>query len=41
MVPPSQSNTNDFDAATQQRLGFTGSRTLPLQPASLVGLRHQ
>ena len=41
MVPPSQSNTIDFDAAKLQRLGFTGSRNLPLKPASLVELRHQ
>lgn len=41
MVPPSQSNTIDFDAAKLQRLGFTGSRSLPLKPASLVELRHQ
>ena len=40
MVPPSHSNTIDFDAAKLQRLGFTGSRNLPLKPASLVELRH-
>lgn len=41
MVPPSQSNTIDFDAAKLQRLGFTGSRNLPLKPANLIELRHQ
>ena len=41
MVPPSQSNTIDFDAAKLQRLGFTGTRKLPLKPAGLVELRHQ
>lgn len=41
MVPPSHSNTIDFDAAKLQRLGFTGNRNLPLKPTSLVGLRHQ
>ncbi len=41
MVPPSQTNTIDFDAAKLRRLGFTGSRSLPLRPASLAELRQQ
>ena len=41
MVPPSQTNTIDFDAAKLRRLGFTGSRGLPLRPASLAELRQQ
>ncbi len=41
MVPPSRSNTIDFDAAKLQRLGFAGNRNLPLKPASLVELYHQ
>lgn len=41
MVPPNHSNTIDFDAAKLQRLGFTGNRNLPIQPTSLIELRHQ
>lgn len=40
MVPPSQTNTIDFDAAKLQRLGFTSNRNLPLKPASLAELRQ-
>lgn len=41
MVTRNQSNTIDFDAAKLQRLGFTGNRTQPLKPASLIELRQQ
>ncbi|GLZ86000.1 GGDEF domain-containing protein [Metapseudomonas resinovorans] len=41
MVPPSQSNTIDFDAAKLQRLGFSGKRQPKLRPLSLAELRRQ
>ncbi len=41
MVPPSQNNTIDFDAAKLQRLGFPGNRTPSLRPVSLAQLRQQ
>ncbi|MGE8359057.1 GGDEF domain-containing protein [Pseudomonas sp.] len=41
MVPPSPTNTIDFDAAKLQRLGFTGSRPPSLQPVTLLQLRQQ
>lgn len=41
MVPPSQTNTIDFDAAKLQRLGFSSTRAQSLQPVSLAQLRQQ
>lgn len=41
MVPPTQSNTIDFDAAKLQRLGFSGKRQPKLRPISLAELRRQ
>ncbi|MDE3740047.1 diguanylate cyclase (GGDEF)-like protein [Metapseudomonas resinovorans] len=41
MVPPTQSNTIDFDAAKLQRLGFSGNRQPKLRPLSLAELRRQ
>ncbi|MDH4580965.1 GGDEF domain-containing protein [Pseudomonas sp. BN415] len=41
MVPPTQSNTIDFDAAKLQRLGFSGKRQPTLRPLSLAELRRQ
>ncbi|AYF85970.1 GGDEF domain-containing protein [Pseudomonas sp. JS3066] len=41
MVPPSQSNTIDFDAAKLQRLGFSSKRQPKLRPISLAELRRQ
>ncbi|TBU86386.1 GGDEF domain-containing protein [Phytopseudomonas dryadis] len=41
MVPPSQKNTIDFDAAKLQRLGFPGSRKNAARPVSLAQLRQQ
>ncbi|MNF76733.1 Diguanylate cyclase DosC [compost metagenome] len=41
MVPPTRTNTIDFDAAKLQRLGFTGKRQPKLRPTSLVELRRQ
>ncbi|BAN49657.1 GGDEF domain-containing protein [Metapseudomonas resinovorans] len=41
MVPPTQSNTIDFDAAKLQRLGFSGKRPPKLRPLNLVDLRRQ
>ncbi|WP_137823616.1 GGDEF domain-containing protein [Pseudomonas sp. D(2018)] len=41
MVPPTQSNTIDFDAAKLQRLGFSGKRQTTLRPLSLAELRRQ
>ncbi|AYC33566.1 GGDEF domain-containing protein [Pseudomonas cavernae] len=41
MVPPSKTNTIDFDAAKLQRLGFAGTRTPSLRPISLGQLRQQ
>ncbi|MCY1287957.1 diguanylate cyclase (GGDEF) domain protein [compost metagenome] len=41
MVPPTRTNTIDFDAAKLQRLGFTGKRQPKLRPASLAELRRQ
>lgn len=41
MVPPSQTNTIDFDAAKLQRLGFSSTRARSLRPISLAQLRQQ
>ncbi|MCO6055510.1 GGDEF domain-containing protein [Pseudomonas sp. MOB-449] len=41
MVPPTQTNTIDFDAAKLQRLGFSGKRPPKLRPLSLAELRRQ
>ncbi|CAD5109693.1 GGDEF domain-containing protein [Zestomonas carbonaria] len=41
MLPPSKSNTIDFDAAKLQRLGFSAKRTPNLHPLSLNQLRQQ
>lgn len=41
MVPPTQTNTIDFDAAKLQRLGFSGKRQPKLRPISLAELRRQ
>ncbi|MCY1287080.1 diguanylate cyclase (GGDEF) domain protein [compost metagenome] len=41
MLPPSKSNTIDFDAAKLQRLGFAAKRTPTLRPLSLNQLRQQ
>jgi diguanylate cyclase (GGDEF)-like protein len=41
MVPPTRTNTIDFDAAKLQRLGFTGTRQPRLRPTSLAELRRQ
>lgn len=41
MVPPTRTNTIDFDAAKLQRLGFTGNRQPKLRPTSLAELRRQ
>ncbi|WP_263145553.1 GGDEF domain-containing protein [Pseudomonas sp. RIT-PI-AD] len=42
MVPPSHSNTIDFDAAKLQRLGYASTqRANPLHPISLADLRRQ
>lgn len=41
MVPPSQTNTIDFDAAKLQRLGFSNTRSQSLQPVTLAELRQQ
>lgn len=41
MVPPTRTNTIDFDAAKLQRLGFTGNRQPKLRPTSLAELRQQ
>ncbi|WP_044870325.1 GGDEF domain-containing protein [Pseudomonas sp. LFM046] len=41
MVPPTQTNTIDFDAAKLQRLGITGKRQPKLRPISLAELRRQ
>ncbi|GIZ11963.1 GGDEF domain-containing protein [Pseudomonas sp. NCCP-436] len=40
MVPPSRSNTIDFDSARLQRLGLGSTCHLPLQVNSLAELRH-
>ncbi|WP_017939343.1 GGDEF domain-containing protein [Zestomonas thermotolerans] len=41
MLPPSHSNTIDFDAAKLQRLGFPARRKATLHPRSLAQLRQQ
>jgi len=41
MVPPSQSNTIDFDAAKLQRLGYASRGQRLLKPVSLAQLRQQ
>ncbi|AOE86438.1 GGDEF domain-containing protein [Pseudomonas sp. TCU-HL1] len=41
MVPPTQTNTIDFDAAKLQRLGLSGKRPPKLRPLSLAELRRQ
>ncbi|KFX67865.1 DeoR faimly transcriptional regulator [Pseudomonas taeanensis MS-3] len=41
MVPPSQNNTIDFDAAKLQRLGFPSNRAHSMRPVSLAQLRQQ
>ncbi len=41
MVPPSKTNTIDFDAAKLQRLGFASNRTQSLRPVSLTHLRQK
>lgn len=41
MLPPSRTNTIDFDAAKLQRLGFSDTRSQPIKPATLLELRHQ
>ncbi|MFC5698540.1 GGDEF domain-containing protein [Pseudomonas sp. GCM10022186] len=40
MVPPTLTNTIDFDAAKLQRLGYTGKRQPKLRPISLIELRR-
>lgn len=41
MVPPSQTNTIDFDAAKLQRLGFASTRAHSPHPVSLAQLRQR
>lgn len=41
MVPPSQTNTIDFDAAKLQRLGYSSNRAHSLRPIGLAQLRQQ
>lgn len=41
MVPPSQTNTIDFDAAKLQRLGFSSTRAHSPRPLSLAQLRQR
>lgn len=41
MVPPSQTNTIDFDAAKLQRLGFASTRARSPRPVSLAQLRQR
>lgn len=41
MVPPSKKNTIDFDAARLQRMGYSETRPVTLQPVTLSELHRQ